>query len=479
MTVNLKHAVLTAGVLALVASAGCTDAGSGDAADAVRVGEASESFSSSVLASGLSDPWELLVGPDQRLWVTERTAGKVTQVDLADGAATTVLEIADVLVSDRAQDGLLGMALHPDLLVAEENQFVYLSYVYDGDPGAPVEHRAKIVRYTYDGAARRLTDPVDLLTGLPASIDHNSGRLLFGPDEKLYYSIGDRGNNQFSRFCERIEAQRLPTAAEVAAEDWTAYQGKILRLELDGSIPPDNPALDGAVSHVFTWGHRNPQGLVFTGDGRLFSAEHGPKSDDELNLIEAGGNYGWPRVVGYADDRAYVYGNWSESEDPDCGALAYDDFAIPDSVPQQAESDFDDPAFVPPVRTFFTVDADFPFEDPKCAGLNFICWPTLAPSSLEYYGDADGVPGWADSLLMPSLKYGTVYRLPLDGEEAGEPIAMWESVNRYRDVVVGPDPTVFYVATDSGNMARGADGSPTDALEEPGSILEFRYEGEG
>lgn len=476
MSLKLKYALVTVGALALAAATGCTDA---DPDDDAHADEATEEFSSSVLASGLSNPWELLVGPDERLWVTERTAGEVTQIDLADGASTTVLEIPDVLISDRAQDGLLGMALHPELLAGEENQFVYLSYVYDGDPGAPVEHRAKIVRYTYDEAARRLTGPVDLLTGLPASVDHNSGRLLFGPDDKLYYSIGDQGNNQFSRFCETIQAQRLPTAAEAEAEDWTAYQGKILRLELDGSIPSDNPTLDGVVSHVYTWGHRNPQGLVFADDGRLFSSEHGPKSDDELNLIESGGNYGWPRVVGHADDQAYVYGNWSESEEPGCDALEYSDFAIPDSVPQQSESDFDDAAFTPPVRTFFTVESDYHFEDSKCTGVYFICWPTLAPSSLEHYGAADGVPGWADSLLMPSLKYGTVYRLPLEGDQVDEPIAMWESVNRYRDVAVGPDPTVFYVATDSGNMARGADGAPTDVLENPGSILEFRYTVEG
>ncbi|HEX2298708.1 MAG TPA: PQQ-dependent sugar dehydrogenase, partial [Pseudonocardiaceae bacterium] len=99
------------------------------------------------------------------------------------------------------------------------------------------------------------------------------GRLLIGPDQKLYYAIGDQGNNQFERSCEPIRAQDLPHAAEVAGKDWHNYVGKILRLNLDGSIPGDNPVLAGVRSHVYSYGHRNPQGLVFGPDGRLFSAE--------------------------------------------------------------------------------------------------------------------------------------------------------------------------------------------------------------
>src|SRR5690606_29562611 len=144
-----------------------------------------------------------------------------------------------------AQDGLLGMALHPELLTGEP--YVYLAYTYRDDDE---QLRTKLVRYTYDPDARTLDEPVELLAGLPASNDHNSGRLVFGPDGKLYYTIGDQGNNQFDRFCEPILAQRLPAADEVAAGDRTAYQGKVLRLELDGSVPEDNPELNGVRSHV-------------------------------------------------------------------------------------------------------------------------------------------------------------------------------------------------------------------------------------
>ena len=87
----------------------------------------------------------------------------------------------------------------------------------------------------------------------------------------------------------------------------------MLRLNLDGSIPSDNPMIGGVRSHIYSYGHRNPQGLVFAPDGKLYESEHGPNTDDEVNLIRAGGNYGWPHVAGYRDDQSYAYANWSAS----------------------------------------------------------------------------------------------------------------------------------------------------------------------
>src|SRR5690606_9315526 len=202
-------------------------------------GDGSESSEPQVLAQGLANPWEVIWGPDDQLWVTEKSDGKVTLVSPEDGSTTTILTIPDVVASLGAQDGLLGLALHPELLTGEP--YVYLVYTYED---ADQQLRAKLVRYTYDPDARTLDEPVELLAGLPASSDHNSGRLVFGPDDKLYYAIGDEGNNQFARFCEPVQAQRLPTADDVAARDWTAYQGKVLRVELDGSVPEDNPEID-------------------------------------------------------------------------------------------------------------------------------------------------------------------------------------------------------------------------------------------
>lgn len=432
-----------------------------------------------VLATDLDNPWEITWGPDGALWVTEKSAGRVTRVAARDGTRRTAVRIPDVLATSGGQDGLLGMALHPKLLRQPGDQFVYLAYTYDADAGRARDRRTKIVRYTYDRAAQTLGRPTPVLVGLPGSADHQAGRLAFGPDGKLYYSAGDQGRNQFDEKCKPILAQRLPTAAEVKSRDWTAYQGKILRLDPDGSVPADNPVLGGVRSHVYSYGHRNAQGLAFAG-GRLYSSEQGPKTDDELNQIRAGGNYGWPRVVGYADDKEYVYGNWSASRGQPCAALSYSDLAIADSVPQQKESQFDDPAAVEPLRTFHTVAPGHDFEDPKCADAYYICWPTVAPSGLDVHpGGCLSTAGPA--LLMPSLKDGVVYRLPLgaDGATIGEPTPLWRTVNRYRDTAVSGDGSRVYVATDTGGTTRDRSGAPTAELADPGAILEFRCAGAG
>jgi len=348
-----------------------------------------------------------------------------------------------------------------------------------GPAGETLDRRQRLVRYTYDADAETLEDPYVLIEGLPASDDHNSGRMIMLPDSTLLYTIGDRGNLQDLNACKKNEAQRLPTAEEIARGDWTAYQGKTLRLNQDGSIPRDNPRLNGVRSHVYTYGHRNPQGLTVGPKGRPYSTEQGPKSDDELNLLQAGGNYGWPNVSGYRDDSAYVFADWSAW--PDCTPERYSAFEIPAAVPQMAEHEFTDPAFVPPLRTFYTVPTGHDFTGEACepSGFFFICYPTVAPASLEFY-DSEGIPGWGNSFLMPTLKHGTLYRLPVldsKGRVIDGALPYFTSVNRYRDTAVSPDGTTIYVATDSAGLARGTDGDATDQLENPGSILVFHYTG--
>ncbi len=439
-----------------------------------------ESFAMLDLGVELSNPLELIVGPDNYLWITERTGKRVTLVNPVDSSVHVALEIAEAY-QRASQDGVLGMVLHPELLQGTGNDFVYLAYTYEGEGGngRQVNRRAKIVRYTYDPAIETLGEPLELLTNLPGSSDHNSAKLVIGPDEKLYYTIGDQGTNQFASACLPNQAQVLPTAEEIAASEWSKYPGKVLRLNLDGSIPTDNPTFDGVQSHIFTYGHRNVQGIVMSDEGLLYGAEHGPKSDDEINLLGAGKNYGWPHVAGYQDDQGYVYGNWSAAED--CAQLQFSDFEIPSSVPLQLENEWSDPNFTLPLYTFGTVGNDYDFKIAACAPQEWICWPTIAPTGMTMYVEQEnGIPGWSTSLLVTALKTGTVYRMPLssDGRSlVGEPIPYFKTTNRYRDVAVGPDGRTFYVITDSGNWTLGPDGIPTNVLENPGTILEFTYTG--
>ncbi len=440
-----------------------------------------EEFAMRDLGVPLENPLEIVYGPDDWLWITERTGKRVVRVNPADGTLAVALALPHAY--QRAnQDGVLGLALHPELLQGTGNDYVYLAYVYagEGGRGQQVNRRVEIVRYSYDAAAGTLDEPQVLLTNLPGSGDHNSGKLLIGPDQKLYYTLGDQGKNQFARACLPILAQVLPSAEEVAAEDWTHYQGKVLRMNLDGSIPADNPTLDGVQSHVFTYGHRNVQGIAMSEAGLLYATEHGPKSDDEVNLLQAGHNYGWPHVAGYQDDQAYVYADWSAA--PDCARLQFSDFALPESVPQADESAWHHPDFTPPLLTFGTVPTGYDFRNVACAPNEWMCWPTIAPTGLTYYAArGGGIPTWGDALLTTALKTGTVYYLPLsaDGRTIeGAPRAYFATTNRYRAVAVAPDGRTFYVITDSENWTQGPDGLPTNVLENPGTVLEFVYAGD-
>ncbi|HVH26689.1 MAG TPA: glucose/sorbosone family PQQ-dependent dehydrogenase [Vicinamibacterales bacterium] len=430
-----------------------------------------QAFTQRVLTTGLEGPWELSWGPDGRLWVTERTGKRVTRINPADGSKTVALTIPEVHQSVQ-QDGLLGLALHPELLRGTGADYVYVYLTYAVNPAPEVLRRGMIRRYTYDPQTGTLKSPVDLLTGLPVHNDHVSGRLAFGPDQKLYLSVGDQGSNFGRNYCIPNRAQQVPSASEVAERDWMKYQGKLLRVNLDGTIPADNPMIAGVRSHVFSYGHRNIQGIAFGPDGTVYTAEHGPSTDDEVNLIRAGKNYGWPNVAGYRDDRAYVYGNWSAA--PSCSTLTFSAVVVPPEVPQQKESAWQHADFTPPLRTFFTVDNGYDFQARGTA--------TIAPSGLKLYaGGANAIPGWANSLLLVALKAGTVYRMKLSADGTsivGDAEEVFKTTNRYRDIAFAPDGRRVYLATDPEGRTTNSAGVITTALENGGSILEFSYQGQ-
>jgi PQQ-dependent dehydrogenase (s-GDH family) len=418
-----------------------------------------EKFSMRVVTSGLANPWEMVWGPDGKVWLTERGGKRIVRIDPADGTRKVAVTLPDILQT-HAQDGLLGLALHPGLLTTAGPNHVFAALTYDADPGAATVRRLMIRRFTYDPATETLINPADILTGLPAGEDHISGRLVIGQDTKLYLTLGDGGFNQLGLYCQPIRVQELPTTAEIASRDWRHYEGKVLRINLDGSIPADNPTFDGIRSHAFSVGHRNAQGLVVARDGKIYASEHGPSMDDEVNLIEAGKNYGWPYVAGYRDDRFYTYNDWSASKPTPCASLKFTEIVAPESVPQQKETAWNDPAFMPPIRTFFTMPADW---DIKSQGFG-----TIAPSGMDVYSvPTGGIPGWSNSLLVASLTRGVVYRIKLaaDGRSiTGQSFEYFKRRNRYRDVMVGPDGRTIYAIADAGSQ------------DNPGSVLAFTYE---
>jgi hypothetical protein len=156
--------------------------------------------------------------------------------------------------------------------------------------------------------------------------------------------------------------------------------------------------------------------------------------------------------------------------------------AVPPSVPLQKESEWNHPDFTPPIQTFHTVPTGYDFKNPKCAEreLYYQCWPTVAPSSLAVYSATNGIPGWSHSLLMPSLKHGTIYRIQLNAAGTavvGDPDEneYFKTVNRYRDVALSPDGLALFIATDVDGNTQDRSSRPATGVENSGAIIEFRY----
>jgi glucose/arabinose dehydrogenase len=235
------------------------------------------------LVTGLDVPWGLAFLPDGSALVSERESARIRQVT-ASGQVSEVGTVPDVVAEN--EGGLLGLATPPGQPIV----YAYFTAAEDN----------RVVRMSFDGGA--LGQPEVVIDGIPKAGNHNGGRLAFGPDGMLYVSTGDAGQPD-------------------RAQDLESLGGKILRLSPDGTVPADNPF---AGSPVFSYGHRNVQGLAFDQDGRLWASEFGQDTWDELNLIEAGGNYGWPVVEGVGDDDRFAepVATWS-TDDASPSGIAY------------------------------------------------------------------------------------------------------------------------------------------------------------
>lgn len=231
-------------------------------------------FSGEIVADHLDTPWELAFAPDGRLFFTQRPG----VVSVIENGNNNVWLAMDSVVLEVGESGLLGITLHPEF---SQNGYVYLAYTY-AESKAPLKLVNKLVRYREDPTTKTPVFDKVLLDNVDGNYVHNIGPLEFGPDGKLYVAIGE-------------------TFLPELAQDMNSLNGKILRMNDDGSIPTDNPFPD---SYIYSLGHRNPQGLAFNPQtGALWSTEHGPSEEqgccnDEINLIKSGANYGWPLIRG-------------------------------------------------------------------------------------------------------------------------------------------------------------------------------------
>lgn len=303
--------------------------------------EAVERIEVEVLTTGLEAPWGATFLPDGDALVTERDTGRLLRVT-PDGQTEEVQRIPE---GGSGEGGLLGVALSPDY---ERDEFVYVYYTTGEDN--------RVGRFKLGEA------PEPILTGIPVNTYHDGGGLAFGPDGMLYVTTGDAGD-------------------AATAQDKGSLSGKVLRLTPDGGIPEDNPFPENP---VYSYGHRNVQGLAWDESGQLFVSEFGENQYDEVNRIEAGGNYGWPEVEGAGGE----------------------------------------PEYIDPVQTFATSEA--------------------SPSGAAIPKDS-AIPQWDGDFFMAALRGARLWRLDLDsdGNVTGKEALLDGEYGRLRNTVQAPDGSLW------------------------------------
>jgi len=319
----------------------------------------------------LEVPWSIVFTSPDRILVTERP-GRLRVVENGNLNSKPLSEFSDV--SSGSEEGLMGLALDPDY---ENNKLIYLSYAYnDGDLNV------KVVRFKDIGT--NLSDEKVIFDGIPAARFHAGCRLKFGSDKKLYITTGDAGDRKF-------------------AQDLDKLHGKILRINSDGSIPNDNPFPN---SPVWTYGHRNPQGIDwYPGTDILWETEHGPSGfdgpggGDEVNVIVKGKNYGWP-IVSHNDNKE---------------------------------------GLVAPV---------------------FVFTPAEAPASGMFYKSGK-IAGWKNNFFFGCLRGNGIIRVIVDEKDLSKGLSYEKFATTYgriRDITEGPDGYIYFSSSNLDGRGNPKDG---------------------
>ena len=334
----------------------------------------------------LNRPWGITFLPDNRMLITEKDGSMVI---LSEGGSI-VLEIVNglPLVAASGQGGLLDVALDPDF---SEDPWVYWTY---SEPGAGAEEGLSGTAVARGRLVDNVLHDVEVIfrqTPKVSGTGHFGSRLVFRGDKTLFVTLGERQKGS-------------------PAQDLSTTLGKVVRINRDGTIPEDNPGIEGARPEIWSYGHRNPQGAAIRpGGNELWITEHGPQGGDELNQIIAGGNYGWPLVS---------YGcNYGDPVGDAC----------------RIGGGTHSPDYIEPVSYWVPT--------------------SIAPAGMIFYSGS-GFPEWQGNVFLGALAGTAVWRIELKGNiEVKRERLLFKLGERIRDIEQGPDGWI-YILTDSGKLLR-------------------------
>ncbi|HEY9296154.1 MAG TPA: PQQ-dependent sugar dehydrogenase, partial [Phormidium sp.] len=340
-----------------------------------------QNFRKVTVLQGLERPWGIAWLPDGAMLITERP-GRLRIVRNGKLEATPITGVPEVLAVN--QGGLLDVSVHPNF---GQNRLIYLTYAH----GTEQANRTRVARARFDGKALQDVRVIFEVNRVKSGGQHFGSRILWLPDRTMLISIGDGGNPPLQLDGQLIRQQ---------AQNLQSHLGKIVRLNDDGSIPKDNPFVgkNNANGAIWSYGHRNIQGMAFDPiNNRVWVNEHGARGGDELNLVQAGKNYGWP-IVSYSRD-----------------------YATGEPISEQKSQ----PGLI----------------NPK------VVWtPATAPSGLAFY-NGDRFPQWRGNLFSGGLVSQDVRRITLDNTSNVLSQETIEISGRVRNVQQGPDG-LLYILTD-------------------------------